>query len=892
MRQKEEGNTHDQILNEVLRFLQINSTVIDSHPLQLYSSLLYSIPPNTVLDKMLTKEFPSWLQHAPEPDKTSDRPRYILEGHERPIGRCKMSLDNSTLVSCSEDGREMRVWDLKTGECTRVITNEGGLGWREFDLSYDGSWIVSYSSVDSDPSGSTVERQSYSTHKEDYDDISEEESNASHKEHCDTSSEEESGTSIKGLEFLKLWNVANEHFIEHMLVQCHYGGNVFQFSPNSKFLVFMQHSGKAIVRHLHRDEPSRETRLTIRNNGRKRFYPYHNAQGHDDESFYCIEFSPDSSLVTIISAITKEYAIWETETFECIRYGKLKPFLQNLLRRKVEEQYATSLALAGDASIIVAAALTGDSWNLSSGRVKDGKLEIIWLESELIISEIDCKTNIFKTQFSPDQTLLASIFQDGSVGTWRVKTGECLTMSYIQSNAGGLCFSPDLELIISTGGSTTASVWANHPRETDPKLSGNWRDPIESVILSSDHTLAASFSSRGSVKVWNTKTCNCIFQFDAVLQEQISAHQTTLDLLHFTKDKRYLFAAWATAIGKPSSFYDDRHQWSGHFQGWDIIKGQEVIGLQTNIHAGRFRGSAVLITPDERWIILARDQNVTIIAIDTFSITREMAFPGPIYGLAISPNSQSLFALVFEDETSVAPGGKGREWTDKRCGFSLFTFSMVKNEQPVNIALPLGVQDIFAISLDSKFLVLKSRDGPMTQSVAPAVLSDSVKVLYRFPDPGYRSNSPAPMSLIQNDSVLLSYDAPNLDLRNSFTGRIIRRLKVDFGSGYGSEPRRLHFNTTTQQVHTNFGTIAIHEDPVGGCDVGFSLDKHLTGFGINADRSWLLWKNRQILWLQPTFRPNNFSTIEVSGSTIIIGTSHGRVLFFKFNGKEGSQLFQ
>ena len=265
-----------------------------------------------------------------------------------------------------------------------------------------------------------------------------------------------------------------------------------------------------------------------------------------------------------------------------------------------------------------------------------------------------------------------------------------------------------------------------------------------------------------------------------------------------------------------------------------------------------------------------------------------MGFPGPVHGLAISSNSQSLFVLVFGDETSVAPEDKARKWSGKSREFSLFTFSTVEDKQPVSIALPLGIQDIFAVSLGSKLLVLKAHDAYWSQTVAPAMLGDSVEVLYRFQDPGYRSNRPAPMSLIQNDSVLLSYDVPNLDLRNSFTGRIIRRLKVDFGS----EPRRLHFNTTTQQIHTNFGTIATHEDGGGGSDVSFSLDKDLTGFGINAGRSWLLWKNRQILWLQPTFRPNNFSTIEVSGSTIIIGTSHGRVLFFKFNNEDESQLFQ
>ncbi|KAH7198934.1 uncharacterized protein B0J16DRAFT_360547 [Fusarium flagelliforme] len=837
---KEEENMHGQVLNEVSRFLQITSTVIDSHPLQLYPSLLYSIPSNTVLDKMLTTRFPPWLQHAPEPDKTSDRPEFILEGHQTQIGHCKMSLDNSHLVSCSNDGQEMRVWDLKTGECIRVITNKGGIGWRDFSLSYNGLWIVAHSSVDSEAAGRTVEEDSYSSPEDNPDDISEEDSDTSNNENSDTSSEAESGTDIHndlhvpGL--IKLWNVEYEQFIEQMFVQYPFAGNIFRFSPNSKFLVFIEDTGAAVVRHLDKAGPPREIRLTLRKTGRKRFRPYRNAEAYNG-AFYYIEFSPDSSLLIVVSVITEKYAIWETQTFKCIRYRKVNRFLRDFFDRDPVERYATSFALTEAASIMVAGALSGDGWKPSLLRKGHVELEIRWLESGLIISTIHCKADVIKTQFSPDQTVLALTFRDGSVGTWRVETGECLTLSRFQPNAFGISFSPDLELIISTGVGTTASLWANHPRETDPKSSRDRWDPIVSVVLSSDYSLAASFSSRGSVKVWHTDTCNCIFQFDTGLQEQISGLETTLDLLHFTKDNRYLFAAWATAIKQLNLYLDDRHQWDGHFRGWDLIKGQEIIGLKTNIHAARSRGSAVLITPNDRWIIFACDQNVTIIAIDAFSITLE-------------------------------------------------------NEQPVGIALPVGVEDIFAVSLDSKFLVLKIYDDRWSQSVALAMLGDPVEVRYRFSNPADSISSPAFMSLIQDDSVLLSYHLPNLDLRNSFTGQLIRRLRVEFGFGRGCEPRRMHFNTNTQQIHTNFGTIATLDDAADGLDVCFSIDKHLTGYGISADRSWLLWKNKQIFWLPPTFRPKSSSAIEVFGSTIIIGTSDGRVLFFKFNNKDGPQLFQ
>lgn len=313
-----------------------------------------------------------------------------------------------------------------------------------------------------------------------------------------------------------------------------------------------------------------------------------------------------------------------------------------------------------------------------------------------------------------------------------------------------------------------------------------------------------------------------------------------------------------------------------------MTTGECIISFQTKIHATSYsKGSAVSVSPDEHWVFAVRDSNITFIALDTFSVTRELTFTGLVYDAIVSPDSR--FLLVLYSETSETQNSAWGFIAHRRQEFFLSKFSIDRGDQLVSIRLPIVTLGILAVSSDAKFLVLRTLEchpeGPEGPEGARAILTDTGELLYQFILPLGVYN----VSLTQNDSILVLYERTHLTLRDSSTGLLLRRLKVDIGF----VPTRFDFDANTQEVHTNLGTLAVHEAFIDEARK-IRLNEHLTGYRISHDGSWLLWKHKKVFWLWPELRPTHSDMepvghIEVSGSTMIIGTKTGRVLFFKFD---------
>ena len=54
-------------------------------------------------------------------------------------------------------------------------------------------------------------------------------------------------------------------------------------------------------------------------------------------------------------------------------------------------------------------------------------------------------------------------------------------------------------------------------------------------------------------------------------------------------------------------------------------------------------------------------------------------------------------------------------------------------------------------------------------------------------------------------------------------------------------------------------------------------------YGLSSDRSWIAWHGRNVLWLPSEYRPWESSCSAVSGTTVAIGCSSGRVLVIRFS---------
>ncbi|KAF6521868.1 hypothetical protein HZS61_013396 [Fusarium oxysporum f. sp. conglutinans] len=323
---------------------------------------------------------------------------------------------NSLLGSCSYTGEEIHIWRLETGECVRILTNEGGADWSPFKLSHDGMWVAATSKTHPDVGSANWETESVNYEETSDTRSQEEESGTSRREEADTRSQEENDNtgSDKGESdarsnshrydrlFLKIWHVDSGEFMGPLAVE--YDRQPFQFSPDSKLLVFITDTGSAVVLRLDTAEFARANRLA----GCEQITsPALSCRHHDPwigelSSLYLMEFSPDSSLLTIMSTCTDEYAVWETKTFQCIRCQSMNPFFRTMFNPGSLHYRSVSIAMTRNASIMMAGACSEESND-------NMHLEIRWINSAEVISTLDCQERIESTQFSPDHTILVSI---------------------------------------------------------------------------------------------------------------------------------------------------------------------------------------------------------------------------------------------------------------------------------------------------------------------------------------------------------------------------------------------------------------------------------------------------------------------------------------------------
>ncbi|MCL1474345.1 eIF2A-related protein [Argonema antarcticum] len=109
---------------------------------------------------------------------------------------------------------------------------------------------------------------------------------------------------------------------------------------------------------------------------------------------------------------------------------------------------------------------------------------------------------INRVSFSPDGQMIASISPpDGVMKLWSIKGREIKTLkAHDFSLYGSVCFSPDGDMIASTGDGTV-KLWSRDGTLLDT-LEGH-NASIEDVSFSPDGKIIASASTDGTVKLWN-----------------------------------------------------------------------------------------------------------------------------------------------------------------------------------------------------------------------------------------------------------------------------------------------------------------------------------------------------------------------------------------------------
>src|SRR3569833_3182872 len=93
------------------------------------------------------------------------------------------------------------------------------------------------------------------------------------------------------------------------------------------------------------------------------------------------------------------------------------------------------------------------------------------------------------------------------------------------------------------------------------------------------------------------------------------------------------------------------------------------------------------------------------------------------------------------------------------------------------------------------------------------------------------------------------------------------------------------FDAAGSCLYTNAGRILLSKPsaPTPTSLQASSQQPHIQGYGVSADKAWITCSGQNLLWLPKEYRTSGSA---VSGSTVALGCSSGRVLVLRFSGED------
>ncbi|AFZ80420.1 WD-repeat domain containing protein [Theileria equi strain WA] len=124
---------------------------------------------------------------------------------------------------------------------------------------------------------------------------------------------------------------------------------------------------------------------------------------------------------------------------------------------------------------------------------------------------------------SRDSEIVASGDQEGNVRVWKLDTGECLRR-FNNVHKGAItcmCFTRDSLNLLTGSFDSTARMHGLKSGKTLKEFRGH-TSTVNAITYSSDGTRVITGSSDGFIKIWDSRTCDCIKSFPAYSSEKES----------------------------------------------------------------------------------------------------------------------------------------------------------------------------------------------------------------------------------------------------------------------------------------------------------------------------------------------------------------------------------
>ena len=589
------------MIQDALRFILYNRSIIEKAPLQVYASALVFSPRKSTIRRLFRNEEPSWIISSPTLEENWNVCLQTLEDHTGAVTSVTFSPDGRRLASSSDD-KIVRIWYAETGALQQTLKGHTGRVYSVM-FSPDGRRLASSSNDKTiriwDAETGALQ-QTFKGHTSGV--ISVTFSPDGHR--LASSSDDKT---------VRVWDA--ETGAPQQTLKGH-TSRVYSVTFSSDGRRLASSSGDETVRIWDAETGALQQTL----------------EGHTSW-VYSVTFSPDGRRLAS-SSYDETLRIWDAETgalqqtlkghTSSVSSVTFSPDGRRLASSSGDETVriwdaetgALQQTLKGHTSRATSVTFTPDGRRLASSS-RDGTVRIWDAETGALQQTLKGHTNwVYSVMFSPDGRRLASSSYDENVRIWNAETGALQqTLEGHTSWVYSVTFSPDGRRLASSSYDETVRIWDAETGALLQTLKGH-TNAVTSVTFSPDGHRLASSSYDETVRIWDAET--------EALQQTLKGHTSRVCSVMFSPDGRRL----------ASSSRDET------VRIWDAETGalqQTLVGHTSWVYSLTF-------SPDGRRLASSSyDENVRIWDAETGALQQMLkAHTSSVFSVTFSPNGRRL----------------------------------------------------------------------------------------------------------------------------------------------------------------------------------------------------------------------------------------------------------